>query len=111
MFFPILSYRFVEGFVKGYSETLHEMAIQADVILFNTDPLLQDLWKNFPYLVNPDTMDYSLAGYYLFPYVGYFEDQHGGYEKIGFNINNTAYEELKSRDVYLFENRDFDIFF
>ena len=111
MFFPSLSYRFVEGFVKGYSETLHEMAIQADVILFQTDPLLQDLWKNFPYLVNPDTMDYSLAGYYLFPYVGYFEDQPGVYERIGFNINNTAYEELKSRDVYLFKNRDFDIFF
>ncbi len=111
MFFPSLSYRFVEGFVKGYSETLHEMAIQADVILFQTNPLLQDLWKNFPYLVNPDTMDYSLAGYYLFPYVGYFEDQPGVYEKIGFNINNTAYEELKSRDVYLFKNRDFDIFF
>ena len=111
MFFPSLSYRFVEGFVKGYSETLHEMAIQADVILFQTDPLLQDLWKNFPYLVNPDTMDYSLAGYYLFPYVGYFEDQPGVYERIGFSINNTAYKELKSRDVYLFKNRDFDIFF
>ncbi len=111
VFFPSLSYRFVEGFVKGYSDTLHEMSIQADVLLFATDPLLQDLWKNFSYFLNPETFDYSLDGYYLFPYVGYIEDQPGVYEKIGFNINNTAYEELKSRDVYLFENRDFDIFF
>ena len=111
MFFPSLSYRFVEGFVKGYSDTLHEMAIQADVILMATDPLLQDLWKNFSYFLNPGTFNYSLDGYYLFPYVGYFEDQPGVYERIGFNINNTAYEELKSRDVSLFKNRDFDIFF
>ena len=111
VFFPSLSYRFVEGFVKGYSETLHEMAIQADVILMATDPLLQDLWKNFSYFLNPETFEYSVDGYYLFPYVGYFENQPGVYEKIGFNINDTIYAELKSREVYLFEHRDFEIIF
>lgn len=109
-FYPKGIHMFVHGFAEGYSETFHEIAAQACVLVDFTDPKTQDIWKNWEFFLKRDNHEYRLDGKYLFMW-------HGGYNCTGDDsipygnncryVNKDVYDTLKARKDTAFVDQPF----
>lgn len=100
-FYPNGMHNFVAGFARGYSSAFHTIATECGIETVTTEPVEQDIWKNYPYFLSHEVHEYRLDGKYLFMY-------HGGCNFTGKDlpcgnnvqiVNKGVYEKLQSRPV------------
>lgn len=99
-YFPNGSHHVVDGFANGYSTGFHTICEESGVTVERTHPIHQDIWKNWPFFVDPGCHEYRLDGKFLFMY-------HGGWNctpdhdiPYGNNVkmvNEGIYQALKNR--------------
>ena len=108
-YFPKLVHCFVRGFANGYSSALHTIAAEEGIQTIRTDPVTQDIWKNWPFFEKSDCREYSLEGEYLYMYHGGWNCSGDPNTPYGNNVkvvNTGLYEKLRARDVSKFTNMD-----
>lgn len=111
-FYPKGMHRFVRGFANGYSSALHTIAEEEGIKMQRTDPVTQDIWKNYPYFLDHGCREYSLEGKYLFMYHGGWNCSGNPHTPYGNNvqmINQNLYQKLQARDVSEFTSTEFDM--
>lgn len=111
-FYPGTMHHFVRGFANGYSSALHTIAEEEGIMMRRTDPVTQDIWKNWPFFLEPGCKEYSLEGKYLFMYHGGWNCSGDPNTPYGNNlqiVNEGVYAKLKSRDVKGFTSKEFDM--
>jgi len=101
-FYPEGLHEFVTAFAKGYSAAFHTAAKRVGIETVVTDPVTQDIWKNWPFFLEYGTRKYRLDGKYMYMY-------HGGYNCTGDDtipfgsntkiINEHVYTMLKGGPV------------
>lgn len=91
----------VEGFATGYSEMFQIFASGDKHYTHHTDPIEEDIWKNWEYFLSRECFEYSLEGLYIPMYNGgapkaFYEGQF----KTGFHTelrNKGIYESLRTK--------------
>lgn len=114
--FPCGMDRFVEGFARGYSESLEIIAAGYQYTsVERTDPKTQDIWKNWQFFLKHDCDTYTIDGEYFFMYHGGYncsnEPAPYGSEKACRQVNKGLYAALKNRNPDDFESFNFSYTF
>lgn len=100
MFYPNGMHKFVSGFAEGYSNGFHTIAEESGIKTEKTNPIEQDIWKNWEYFLTHESHEYRLNGKYLFMYHGgattrdHLDAPYGNNVKI---VNENVYEALRNR--------------
>lgn len=109
-FYPDGIASFVSGFAVGYSQGFHCLASENGIETDTTNPIEQDVWKNWEFFLKHDISEYRLDGKFLFMYHGGFNcsgDESIPYGNNVKEVNAKVYDLLKTRCVSDFH--DFDI--
>lgn len=99
--FPGNIHHFVSGFARGYSNGLHLIAESQGIGIIKTDPITQDIWKNWQFFLDPQCTEYSLEGTYIFPYYNGYNWSGKANIPYGDNIQDTnlkLYSEIRKKD-------------
>ena len=114
-FYPNGMHNFVSGFANGYSNAFQTICVEAGIdTQKDTDPVEQDIWKNWPYFCTHDCHEYRIDGKYLFMYHGgatspkYPNAPYGNNLKL---IKQGVYEKLQVRTPENFSETAFNFVF
>lgn len=88
--------KFVTSFACAYNTTFHMIANESGVQTAITEPMTQDIWRNWEYFWNPEENEYRLDGEFAQFYDGeeFSQELDDGNRLI--KINEGVYEALKN---------------
>lgn len=88
--------KFVTSFACAYNTTFHMIANESGVQTAITEPMTQDIWRNWEYFWNPEEKEYRLDGEFAQFYDGeeFSQELDNGNRLI--KINEGVYEALKN---------------
>ena len=88
--------KFVTSFACAYNTTFHMIANESGVQTAITEPMTQDIWRNWEYFWNPEEKEYRLDGEFAQFYDGeeFSQELDDGNRLI--KINEGVYEALKN---------------